>query len=82
MTIETNHDLKAESLKLIAYGKVLDSDEKKAKDFNLKEGDFIVAMVQKAKPKPKPKNEEKKDEEKPPTAVTNPVAATAAAATG
>ena len=54
--------MKAESLKLIAYGKVLDSDEKKAKEYNLKEGDFIVAMVQKGKPK---KKEEKKEEEKP-----------------
>jgi hypothetical protein len=32
-------------LKLIAYGKVLDSDDKSVKDFALKEGDFIVAMV-------------------------------------
>ena len=43
--IESEHQLKAESLKLIAYGKVLDSDDKMAKDFNLKDGDFIVAMV-------------------------------------
>ena len=50
--IEKDHALKAETLKLIAYGKVLDSDDKKASDYNLKEGDFIVAMQQKAKPKP------------------------------
>lgn len=47
--------MKADSLKLIAYGKVLDQEDKTAADYSLKEGDFIVAMVQKAKPKPKPK---------------------------
>ena len=49
-TIEKEHKLVAETLKLIAYGKVLDSDEKKTTDHNLKDGDFIVAMVQKNKP--------------------------------
>ena len=74
--IEKDHQLESEKLKLIAYGKVLDSDDKKVAEFNLKEGDFIVAMVQKAKPKPAakpadkpkeeaPKAEEKKEEEKP-----------------
>jgi len=48
---------------LIAYGKVLDSDDKTAGDYNIKENDFIVAMVQKAKPPPKPKAEEPKKEE-------------------
>ena len=43
--IEKDHDLKADSLKLIAYGKVLDSDDKLVSDHNLKEGDHIVAMV-------------------------------------
>ena len=43
--IEKAHELKADQLKLIAYGKVLDNDEKTAADFNLKENDFIVAMV-------------------------------------
>lgn len=43
--IEAEHALKAETLKLIAYGKVLGSDEQKASEYNLKEGDFIVAMV-------------------------------------
>lgn len=66
--IEKEHDLKADTLKLIAYGKVLDSDTKAASEFSLKENDFIVAMVQKAKPAPKakpaePAKEEKKDEE-------------------
>lgn len=35
----------ADTLKLIAYGKVLDSDDKAATEYNLKDGDFIVAMV-------------------------------------
>ena len=43
--IEADHQLKADSLKLIAYGKVLQSDDQKASEYNLKEGDFIVAMV-------------------------------------
>lgn len=43
--IEKVHELKADSLKLIAYGKVLDSDEKTAADYSIKENDFIVAMV-------------------------------------
>ena len=72
---EKDHDLKADTLKLIAYGKVLDGDDKPASDYNIKEGDFVVAMVQKAKPAPKkaaeaPKNEEVKKEEtevKPPS---------------
>lgn len=49
--------MKADSLKLIAYGKVLDNDEKTAADYNIKENDFVVAMVQKAKPAPKKKEE-------------------------
>lgn len=53
----------ADTLKLIAYGKVLQDQFTKEKDgpgvdgtaetYNLKEGDFVVAMTQKAKPKPK-----------------------------
>jgi len=35
----------AETLKLIAYGKVLDKDENTASSYNLKEGDFVVAMT-------------------------------------
>lgn len=49
-TIKKDHSLKADTLKIIAYGKVLDDNDKKATEYNLKEGDFIVAMVQKAKP--------------------------------
>ena len=61
--IEKDHELKADTLKLIAYGKVLDSDDKAASEYNIKEGDFIVAMVQKAKAVKKPKEEDAKQEE-------------------
>lgn len=77
--IEKVHELKADTLKLIAYGKVLEDDTKSAADYSIKENDFIVAMVQKAKPAPKPKKEdEKKDDPVPAastTAATNPVPA-------
>lgn len=43
--IEKNHALPADTLKLIAYGKVLDKDENEASQYNLKEGDFVVAMT-------------------------------------
>lgn len=73
--MESVHDLKADTLKLIAYGKVLDKDENAISTYQIKEGDFIVAMVQKAKPaKPAPKApvEDAKQEE--PVAATNPPA--------
>ena len=70
--MEKVHDLKADTLKLIAYGKVLDDDEKKASDYSIKENDFVVAMVQKAKPAPKPKKEDEKKEDPVPAAATNP----------
>ena len=57
-------------MKLIAYGKVLDQDDKTAAEYNIKEADFIVAMVQKAKPAPKPKKEEPKAEEPKPAEAT------------
>lgn len=66
--IEKVHELKADSLKLIAYGKVLEDDNKSAGDYNIKENDFIVAMVQKAKPAPKPKKEDEKKEDPVPAA--------------
>jgi UV excision repair protein RAD23 len=69
--IEKVHDLKADTLKLIAYGKVLEDDSKSAADYNIKENDFIVAMVQKAKPPPKSKKEDEKKEE-PVAAPSNP----------
>ena len=42
-------------------------DEKKITDYSIKDGDFIVAMQQKAKPaaKPKPAQEPPKEEPKP-----------------
>ena len=57
--------MQADLLKLIAYGKVMDSDTKTLKDHSLKDGDFIVCMVTKAKPAPKqqPKPEDAKQEE-------------------
>ena len=68
--IETEHSIgSADSLKLIRQGKVLDSDDKTANEVGLAEGDFIVAMVQKAKPAAKPKPEEKKEEVKQPDPV-------------
>lgn len=51
-------------MKLIAYGKVMDDDSKQLKDYSIKEGDFIVVMVSKAKPAPKqeaPKQENAKE---------------------
>ena len=40
-------------MKLIAYGKVMDDNNKTLKDYSLKENDFIVVMISKAKPAPK-----------------------------
>ena len=37
----------AESQKLIAYGKVMEDQEKTLKDYKIQEGSFIVVMVQK-----------------------------------
>lgn len=74
--IEAEHEMKADTLKLIAYGKVLDSDDKIATEYSIKEGDFIVAMVQKpkaAKKVPAPKKEEVKKEEPVPPAQPAPV---------
>lgn len=34
-------------MKLIAYGKVLEDDNKSLKDYSIKEGDFLVVMVAK-----------------------------------
>lgn len=35
----------AATLKLIAYGKVMEDDSKMVKDFSIKDGDFLVVMV-------------------------------------
>lgn len=58
-----------ESQKLILMGKQLDDDAKTVTDYNIKEGDFIVLFVTKAKPAAKP--EEVKAEE--PKPVTTPL---------
>jgi len=34
----------ADTLKLIAYGKVMEPDDKTLADFKIKEGDFLVVM--------------------------------------
>jgi len=34
-------------MKLIAYGKVMEDNEKSLKDYAIKEGDFLVVMVAK-----------------------------------
>ena len=39
--------MQADSQKLIAYGKVLEDDNKTLKDYSIKEGDFLVVMVSK-----------------------------------
>lgn len=39
--------MQADSQKLIAYGKVLEDDNKSLKDYQIKEGDFLVVMVSK-----------------------------------
>ena len=39
----------ADSQKLIAYGKVLEDDNKTLKDYSIKEGDFLVVMVSKVR---------------------------------
>jgi uncharacterized ubiquitin-like protein YukD len=36
--------MEAETLKLIAYGKVMEPDDKNLTDFKIKEGDFLVVM--------------------------------------
>ncbi len=36
--------MEADTLKLIAYGKVMDPDDKTLADFKIKEGDFLVVM--------------------------------------
>jgi hypothetical protein len=45
--IEKEYDMKADLMKLIAYGKVMDDDAKTLKDFNIKDADQIVVMISK-----------------------------------
>jgi hypothetical protein len=45
--IQKEHSLQADMMKLIAYGKVMEDNEKSLKDYSIKEGDFLVVMVAK-----------------------------------
>jgi uncharacterized ubiquitin-like protein YukD len=47
--IEVEHKMQADLLKLIAYGKVMEDDNKNLKDYSIKEGDFLVVMVAKVR---------------------------------
>lgn len=58
----------ADCMTLIAYGKKLDDNEKTLSAYNIKEGDFLVIMIAKAKPITKP--EDNKTEE--PKSVISP----------
>jgi len=45
--IQAEHNLQADLMKLIAYGKVMEDDNKNLKDYSIKEGDFLVVMISK-----------------------------------
>jgi hypothetical protein len=45
--IEEEHKMQADLMKLIAYGKVMEDDNKTLKDYSIKEGDFLVVMISK-----------------------------------
>lgn len=76
--LEKDHTIPAATCKLIAYGKVLEPETKKASEFDLAEGKFLVAMTQKAKPAPKPKPAEEAKAEDPVPGVSSAPATTAA----
>lgn len=65
--IAVEHEMPAAQQNLVAYGKVLGEGEKPISSYGIKDGDFIVVMVKKAKPAPKvqPPKEEPKVEDKP-----------------
>ena len=42
--------MQADLMKLIAYGKVMEDDNKTLKEYSIKEGDFIVVMISKVNP--------------------------------
>ena len=48
--IQAEHQLPADSMKLIAYGKVMEDDNKSLKEYSIKEGDFLVVMIAKVLP--------------------------------
>jgi D-Tyr-tRNAtyr deacylase len=47
LKIQNEHQMQADLMKLIAYGKVMEDDAKTLKEYSIKEGDFIVVMVSK-----------------------------------
>ena len=49
--IESEHQMCAETLRLIVKGKVMDGDDQLVTEYGVGDGDFVVAMQQKAKPK-------------------------------
>lgn len=51
--IEELHTFQADLQKLIAYGKVLEDETKTLVEYSIKDGDFLVIMIVKAKPPPK-----------------------------
>lgn len=69
--IESEHSMPVAQQNLVAYGKVLGEGQNPIGSYGIKDGDFIVVMIKKAKPAPKakvpevpvPKTEEKPVEE-------------------
>jgi hypothetical protein len=45
--IEAQHGMDASLMKLIAYGKVMEDNEKSLKEYAIKDGDFLVVMIAK-----------------------------------
>jgi co-chaperonin GroES (HSP10) len=45
--IQAEHQMPADQMKLIAYGKVMEDDNKTLKEYSIKEGDFLVVMISK-----------------------------------
>lgn len=43
--------MQADLMKLIAYGKVMEDDNKNLKEYSIKEGDFLVVMISKVRSK-------------------------------
>jgi Ubiquitin family len=50
--IEVEHKMQADLMKLIAYGKVMDDDNKTLEGYSIKEGDFLVVMISKVSTPP------------------------------
>lgn len=75
--IAETHGQPAETQKLIAYGKVMEDDEKSVADYKIVENGFIVMMTVKAKPVKAAPTEEAKQEEVASAGVTLPSQAAA-----